>query len=164
MTDFRPIDMLTGRVSISKQDIEGAERVFHSLEKLADRPAAISRHLAPTIDQLLSLAQSLLAARTSRSGFFESELFGEAAWDMMLTLYCSDAAGRRITVSGLCSASGCPDTTALRWQDTLRELGLIKRIKNPLDGRVSFVELEPQALAQMSQYLTLIWTRYFPID
>ena len=118
--------------------------------------------LPPTTADLLSLAKRLFAARERRRHFLSEDLFGEPAWDMLLALFAASLSGHRMTVSHLCTASGVPPTTALRWLDTLRDKGLTRRLKNPLDGRVIFVEMEPEGRARMTAYLENIWFRYFP--
>lgn len=161
MGKFRPEHLLLGRVSMSKQDVEGVERIFPALEKLEDRKSAISDK-PPTSAQLLSLARRIYAARERRRNFLSGDILGEPAWDILLALYCANGAGHRLTVSNICDASGVPPTTALRWLDTLMERGFTRRLKNPLDRRIVFIELEPEGQARLQSYLWDIWMRFFP--
>jgi DNA-binding MarR family transcriptional regulator len=98
-----------------------------------------------TLDQLLR-------ARRQRDNFFNAKLFGDPAWDMLLDLYAREIAQQRNTVSSLCSASGAPGTTALRYIETLLSEGLIIREPDPLDRRRKFVRLTPTALESMRAY------------
>lgn len=117
----------------------------------------------PTLEALVQLAERLGKARDLRSDYLASELFAEPAWDMLLALFQADAAGRRTTVSNLCTESGAPPSTALRWIDKLEELKLVRRAKNPLDARVVFVELEHKGRLALHQWLCHIWTVFYAI-
>jgi DNA-binding MarR family transcriptional regulator len=66
-----------------------------------------------------------------------------------------------MTVTSLCSASLCPDTTALRWLDRLGQLGLVRRLKSPLDARVFFIDLQPEARNAINNYLREMWNSLF---
>lgn len=154
MGSYRPQNLLTGRVTLSEQDIES-----QSLEEVADRSRKPA--LPPSSKQLLALAQRLYSSRERRRNYISPELFGEPAWDMLLALFCANAACHRLSVTSLCLASGAPQTTALRWIDSLHERGLTRRVKNPLDARVVFIELEPEGKARMLAYLEDVWSEFF---
>lgn len=94
----------------------------------------------------------LLRARRGRNRFFNSQLFADPAWDMLLELYAAEVAQRRVSVTGLCIASGVPSTTALRCMDMLTQEGLIGRRRDPLDGRRKFVQLSAKAFEAMRNY------------
>ena len=80
---------------------------------------------------------------------------------MLLALFHAEATGVRLTVTHLCAASLCPDTTALRWIEKLRQQGLVRRVKDRWDGRVYFVDLLPPARRSISDYLREIWRDLF---
>lgn len=96
--------------------------------------------------------RNILRLRRRREAFFGSDLFGEPAWDMLLELYATELAGRRKSVSGLCSVSGVPSTTALRWIRMLENAGWIARMADPVDGRRSFLSLTAKARTAMEGF------------
>jgi DNA-binding MarR family transcriptional regulator len=99
--------------------------------------------------------------RRRRADFLSADLFAEPGWEMLLALYEANCAGHRMTSTNLCSASNAPPTTALRWLDNLAELGLVRRRKNPLDGRIVFIELEPNARTAIEAYLCDAWMLFY---
>ena len=103
---------------------------------------------------LVALAQKILLARSMRRTFMSNDFFAEPGWEMLLSLFCADAAGHRMTVSNLCHASCSPDTTALRWLEKLLERDMVRRRSNPLDARVIFIELQPSARSAIRSYLS----------
>jgi DNA-binding MarR family transcriptional regulator len=116
---------------------------------------------SPSLEALLALSDRICAARNRRPEFLAPELFSEPGWEMMIALFRADAAGHRMTVSSLCRASNGPDTTALRWLEKLTELGLVFRRKNPLDGRIVFIELEAAARNAIQSYLSEVWASMY---
>ena len=54
-----------------------------------------------------ALARKLFADRRKRSDSFagHDDLFGEAAWDILLDLYVQEATERAVTVGNLCAGS-----------------------------------------------------------
>ena len=118
----------------------------------------------PTNDE--SVAQkvrSIQRARTNRSRLFDPELFADPAWDILLDLFASSLEQRRVSVSGLCAASGVPATTALRWMATLEAHELILRLKDPLDARRVFVMLSGKGSSIMREYFQTLSPGALPI-
>lgn len=152
-----------GGQSVSKDDIEAATHLVHSLERMAEQPRASNAN-APSQQQLVKLAKSILGMRKARSQFFDEDLFGEPGWEIILTLYLSDAEGYRLKVTDLINESQASPTTALRWIDRLQELGLIHRRENPLDRRSQFLEMPTGGLRNVTALLETIWTKYFPFE
>lgn len=151
------------RPPLSDGDIEGAVRVFQSLERLVARPRLVeSMHGKP--NQLLTLAKRIRDLRLKRGAILQPELFGEPGWDILLSLYIAADEGYRMKMSAVCNESGVPDTTALRWLESLRELGLVAKRRNPLDARSSLLELTPEGYEKMNRFLQLAWQDYFPFD
>ena len=152
-----------GGQSVSKGDIEAATRLVHSLELLAEQPRASNAN-EPSQQQLVKLAKRIRDMRKARTRFFDIDLFGEPAWDIILALYLSDAEGYRLKVTDLVNESQATPSTALRWIDRLHELGLISRRENPLDRRSQFLEMPADGLRKITALLETIWTRYFPFE
>ena len=96
--------------------------------------------------------RSAIQARTTRMRHFNSDLFADPAWDMLLELYAATLSQRKLTVSRLGARSGVPMTTALRWIGTLEREGLIVRGYDRLDGRRVFVTLSQKGENAMSSY------------
>lgn len=100
-----------------------------------------------------SYAQSLYKFRQSRAKYFDGDLFGEAAWDMLLDLFIAADANASVSITSACIASGVPPTTALRWIAILTERGLIERVDDPVDRRRAFVRLTKQGWDAMTRCL-----------
>jgi DNA-binding MarR family transcriptional regulator len=98
------------------------------------------------------VAKLILRERRRRNDFFDPELFGEPAWDMLLDLYGHQLDQNRISVSALCSSSGVPATTALRWIGNLERAGLVLRRNDPLDGRRVWIELTNDGSSAVDRY------------
>ncbi len=115
------------------------EHLAHQASQMAN----LRRQEKTTPD--FKLIQLILKLRAKRRKLFDSRLFGEPAWDILLELYYSDLRRRAETVSGLCIASGAPSTTALRWLQALENEGLLRREADPTDRRRFFVRLTAKA-------------------
>jgi DNA-binding transcriptional ArsR family regulator len=98
------------------------------------------------------LVRRLIRQRQLRSQFFESELFADPAWDMLLDLTAARAEHRRISVTSLCIASGVPGSTALRWISILVDGGLAERIEDDTDKRRAFITLTDRAAEAMARF------------
>ena len=96
--------------------------------------------------------KAILKARAARSAFFETELFADPAWDMILDLALARVEGRRISVTSLCSASGVPHTTALRWISQMVEDGIFVRTEDDQDKRRALITLSDEAAAKAARY------------
>ena len=111
----------------------------------ADRLAAIEPPSAATV-------RTAIRGRRLREQFFQSELFADPAWDMLLDLMAARLEQRPVAVSSLCIAAAVPPTTALRWMKQLTDDGLFVRVADPSDGRRIFIELSDAAASGMSAY------------
>ena len=98
------------------------------------------------------LVRQIIAGRQARARFFDSELFGDPAWDMLLDLTAAHGEGVRVSVSSLCIAAGVPATTALRWLTQMVESGIFERVPDPADKRRAFIALSEKAMKAMSDY------------
>lgn len=96
--------------------------------------------------------RSILEARRRRNKFFDSELFADPGWDILLELYAMELAQERVSVSKLCLAAGVPASTALRWITKMEKDGLLKRREDPLDGRRVWIALSDEASDAMERY------------
>lgn len=98
-------------------------------------------------------ADQIRRTRELRHKLFDRNLFGEPAWDILLTLYVIDADQRRLSTRDLSKHANLALTTALRWLDYLEEQDLITRKTNPFDRRVVYVELSNKGRVAMDHYL-----------
>jgi hypothetical protein len=98
------------------------------------------------------VVRQIIANRQARGRFFDPELFGDPAWDMLLDLTAAHGEGARVSVTSLCIAAGVPATTALRWLTQMVESGIFVRVPDPADRRRAFIALSEKAMAAMSGY------------
>lgn len=102
---------------------------------------------------LRGYAGQIRRSRKMRHKSFDRNLFGEPAWDILLTLYTIDGDRRRLSTRDLSKQADLALTTALRWLDYLEAQGLITRKPNPFDRRVVYVELSDKGRAAIDHYL-----------
>lgn len=105
---------------------------------------------------LIERAESLYKERRRRDAKMAqtSELFGEPSWDILLDLFIAQGKAKPVSVSSACIASSTPQSTALRYVGLLEKVGLIRRAKDPRDGRRHYLELTETGLSNMEAYLS----------
>lgn len=96
--------------------------------------------------------RAVLKLRRSRDRFFDSELFADPAWDILLELFAAELGQWRMSVSSLCLGAAVPATTALRWIKTLEDKGIVRRTADPMDGRRVFVSLSDDAIIAVGNF------------
>lgn len=111
----------------------------------------------PTLDDLQNFANQLMKDRQIRSKFFDPQIFNGPAWDILIDLASASLQGRAVPTSSACASTQAPFSTALRHVNHLVEAGLVKRTIDPGDKRRTLLELEPEALEQMTRYLASSW-------
>ncbi|MEO8547843.1 MAG: hypothetical protein ABI422_05685 [Sphingomicrobium sp.] len=150
-------------ITLSDRELQAAAHLLNVIMGLEDdrgqemtRMAQANVPMASNLDRtfLVEAARQTFVSRTRRRRYFNSAMFGEAAWDMLLALYVTEQSGARHTVTGLTSLSAVPSTTALRWLKFLEEEELVIRMANPLDGRVSLIKLNSKARAALDAYFS----------
>lgn len=123
----------------------------------AKRPLT-GRHmhdLTPECDMVLAMltkAEALRSSRQRRSLFFNANLFGEPAWDMLLTLYIDEARGRTTSIASACLNAAVPVSTGTRWVAILEAQGLIQR-SNADDAAFGTMTLTREGHSRMESYL-----------
>jgi DNA-binding MarR family transcriptional regulator/CheY-like chemotaxis protein len=135
----RTLAMLSGR--------EPPERIDGFT--LADRRTT---YAAPAGGEAASI-RAIIRGRRLRDQYFDSALFADPAWDILLDLTAAQIEKRPVAVSSLCIAAAVPPTTALRWITRLTEEGLLTRVADPRDGRRVFIALSDHAAEGMFAYL-----------
>lgn len=98
------------------------------------------------------LVQRVIRQRRVRDRHFETGLFADPAWDILLDLTLARAEDRRVSVSSLCIAAAVPATTALRWITLMTEKGILQREQDEDDKRRVFVTLSDSAAEAMGRY------------
>ncbi|MBL8657000.1 MAG: winged helix DNA-binding protein [Altererythrobacter sp.] len=98
------------------------------------------------------LVHQIIRQRRLRDRYFESGLFADPAWDILLDLTAARAEHRRVSVTSLCIAAAVPPTTALRWVTQMTEMGLLVREHDPEDRRRAFIVLADPVADAMARY------------
>ena len=98
------------------------------------------------------MVRQVIANRQARARFFDAELFGDPAWDMLLDLTAAHGEGVQVSVTSLCIAAAVPATTALRWLTQMIESGIFVRVPDPADRRRAFIALSDRSLTAMAGY------------
>lgn len=135
-------------LELSQRDREDAARLLELL--VGEGPAENQ----PKEADLLRLAEAILEDRRRRAQIFNPAMFGEPAWELLLTLFVMDRGGPRLTIGRLAQYARTKLTTALRWLDYLEDQNLIKREQHPNDARTAFIELTDKAREMMQLYLS----------
>lgn len=119
-------------------------------------PAAPADLTATTLREIIKL-------RRMREEFFDSELFADPAWDILLDLLAAQLDNQKVSVSSLCIAAAVPPTTALRWIGAMTDGGLLTRTHDPDDARRIFIGLSPDTAERLQQYFADVGRRVKPI-
>jgi DNA-binding MarR family transcriptional regulator len=156
--------------------IHGIQRRLDALARevgaIGEAVSAVSRRLdgkeggrrASSPPSAARVAAAILSVRRARDARFGAELFSDPAWDMLLSLYVSGERAEALSVSQLCEASAVPQTTALRWIETLREAGLIGRETDRRDARRTLIALAPKAREAIAKLLASAGASLFALD
>lgn len=148
-------------INLSEQDIRAAARLLSALSGPEDDRGRELTVLANSNEEmrgrqeravLQERARRTYVGRARRSQIFNKQMFGEAAWDMLLALYATDQSGALHTVSGLVNLAGVPPTSALRWLKFLEQEELVSRHPSALDGRVFRIKLTDKARELLDAY------------
>ncbi len=131
-------DTLAGRpvpsASFTLRSPEGPARTDHGDIALANAKAAMRRRL---------LRQQLIGA---------PELFGDPAWEMLIDLFVHECERKRLSISALCVTSSIPMSSALRLAQRLCDAGITRRVPDPIDGRRTFIRLDPVIAHRIRAY------------
>lgn len=107
---------------------------------------------APKVDA--KAIRDIIKTRRLRERFFDSELFADPAWDILLDLKAAMLEGQKVSVSSLCIAAAVPPTTALRWIAAMTESGMLVRRQDPDDARRVFIILSEETSAKLDDYFS----------
>lgn len=123
---------------------------FHGFGRDDGGASALRRARPPLPDP--RLVRRIIRHRQMRSRYFDSALFADPAWDILLDLTAARAEHLRVSVTSLCIASGVPPTTALRWIGQMIDAGLLERVEDETDRRRAFIALTDKAADAMARY------------
>jgi DNA-binding MarR family transcriptional regulator len=105
-------------------------------------------------DRRAQAATRLYRERQFRSEyFFDSNVFGEPAWDILLHLYQGHSYDRDIKIKSVALATGLPATSSLRWLELLEKKGLVFAYRNESEIADIYLRLSPKGLDAMARYL-----------
>ena len=153
-------------ITLTQRELRAANQLLKALAGGQDPGRELARiaddifatDVSPDRKSLAENARLTFANRSLRAEFFNKDMFGEAAWDMLLALYVAEQSGTRHTVSGLASLSGVATTTALRWLHFLQTQELVARQSNPVDRRVFYIELTDKGREGLDAYFSATMT------
>jgi len=151
-------DNLERTVRLTGQDIRAAERLLHLISDPDVRPDVAPAMAEPAVPlppaALLDRARAMIGLRRSRHQYFNPAMFGEPAWDILLSLYLADSAGERPTTVKLAALIDTPLSSVIRWLSYLEKERLIERIAHPTDRRIAFLKLTPKAIQALEAFLS----------
>jgi len=140
--------VMSNQIELSPRDREDAVRLLTLL--LGEGGVEDQRRNV----SLTHLARTILEARRRRAETFNPTMFGEPAWELLLTLFVMDREGPRLTIGRLAEIGGIKLTTALRWLEYLEDQALVQRERHPNDARTAFIELTDKARVALRVYLS----------
>ena len=132
-------DSVTRQADLLRERLGSALRL---VDELSGTPAPIQQN-QPVTERTI---RNMIRLRRNRDYFFDSELFADPAWDMLLELYACHLGQQRISVTSLCAGAAVPATTALRWIAALQAKDLVERRRDPIDARRYFISLTDAGL------------------
>jgi CheY-like chemotaxis protein/predicted transcriptional regulator len=156
---LKAVDFLTKPLRVNAL-IEAVRRAEAELKGTVrdEQPAAPAP--AGASDERCAMFLRMLRVRAARRHFFESMLFSDPCWDMLLDLMAARVTGKQVSVTSVCLAADIPPTTGLRRIEDLVKAGFVRRTPDPIDGRRTFVELTEQGVSQLNDYFAWIAAKY----
>jgi DNA-binding MarR family transcriptional regulator len=152
-------------VALTEKDLKDAARLLRLLADPKMAGNGLAGFFAPQgkpaagggdRDVLVARARTVLNGRRIRRQYFDRDIFGEPAWEILLALYINEASGARLTMSKLAEWIEAPLTTVVRWVKALEEQSLVGRAEHPTDRRIIFIRLHDKARKALDDYLTAI--------
>lgn len=108
------------------------------------------------------IARQLYRERRERDKVFGADLFGEPAWDILLSIFIAEEAGRISTVGSTSTGACVPTTTALRYINALIDQGRLIRSDDPMDKRRATLQLSPKLKQSLTHYLESLAESWSP--
>jgi DNA-binding MarR family transcriptional regulator len=170
-TDYRALHRISDELAdfartlarIAEQDDPPASIVSDKPVSFRPAPVAMFEPFATKIETAIpaeaAMVRNILKLRRRRESFFDSNLFADPAWDILLDLYAAKLESKKVSVSSLCIAASVPPTTALRWISTMTEDGQLMREHDPDDARRVFIRLSDSTEESLRAYFADIALR-----
>lgn len=108
------------------------------------------------VEPVRAVADLAARMRGRRIDCFPAELFGDPAWDILLSLAQAASEGRVTQASNIGVEASVPLSTSLRRIRDLEDHGLVRRWPDPKDKRREFVELSDVGLKAFQDYARII--------
>ncbi|MEP7349798.1 MAG: hypothetical protein ABI668_07580 [Sphingorhabdus sp.] len=148
----RTLARLAERDDIAQSRLSGKPVSFHPAPPDAFQKFVTGRdHVEAEIGA--PFVRHMIKLRRLRDSYFDSALFADPAWDILLDLIAAELEGKTVSVSSLCIAAAVPATTALRWITAMTNSGMLVRHHDPDDARRVFIALSAETRASLQQYL-----------
>lgn len=146
----------------------GIEHTLNLAAELVERAAQEIAH-APTVIEpgTLDVVRAEFAASSVRQEFLPKAMRPEIAWRIMMELYLAHRERRKSYVKHVCLSSGAPDTTVLRYLETLIGDEWVSRHRSKDDRRVvelavtkaAIEVIESWAEIRADAYRAMIWRK-----
>jgi DNA-binding MarR family transcriptional regulator len=126
------------------------DAVLAILEQARVRVALLSDPMSPEAGRTLrAVAERLYAERRKREEYFPPALFGEPAWDLLLTLFIANDDGRPVSLSEAYDAAQIDARHGPTLIEKLIAAGLVTRSHN----RRNAILLTDHGMDRLSDYL-----------
>jgi DNA-binding MarR family transcriptional regulator len=139
----------TRTLVLSSRELDAAKLLLSQLVENPAPPPGVSASRS----QLVGCAKAILHRRKKRCEAFPFAMFGEPAWDILLTLYTQD---EQIdpTVTSLAAVISAPQSSTIRWLDYLEGQRFIVRESHPTDRRSAIARLTNDGRRALEGYLS----------
>jgi DNA-binding MarR family transcriptional regulator len=126
------------------------------VQQALGRIAALASIMPSGLDgtTLAAMAERLYLERRRREDYFPAGLFGEPAWDLILTLFIAREEGRRLSVAEAYEAAAVKPTAGRKLLAKMESAGLVAQSSEEEDHRELYVALTQDASDRLSDYLT----------
>jgi hypothetical protein len=95
-------------------------------------------------------------ASASRFKIFDDNVINDSNWPLVQDLFEAHLSGAPLRTKELCSASGLPQTTVLRYLDHLEKFDVVRRVSDPADQRVTLVEITEAGALWVREYYSQV--------
>ncbi len=132
--------------------LEIASMLVRLAERIGEGEEAAQRR-EQSRQHILAVTETVVGFRQRRREFFDADLFGEPAWDILLDLFVAALRGEERLVKQLCIAAQLPSTTALRYISRLEDGGIVRRIADKVDRRRIYIALTRRGFDAMQELI-----------
>lgn len=151
--------MLKKIVTKLSHQLDAAQHTLEELRSASDCDAFPALKTSPEhrYRSAYEAAVRSLAGRRARSRYFGgSQIFGEAAWDILLDLYIRQTDSENVSFKSVVVSSGGSAATVHLWLKQLEERQLILSEDDPGNEGCRLIRLAPEGYESMTRYLNEI--------